>query len=93
MDVAVVYESMFGNTHEVAEAIAAGVRDANPTARVAVLPVAEAEADAVARAGLLIVGGPTHMRGMTSTGTSLPRPRGVHHHRRRRGCSSMSSPR
>jgi hypothetical protein len=66
MDVAIVYESMFGNTHTVAQAIAAGVADADPSAHVAVLPVGEAKADDVARAGLLIVGGPTHLRGMTS---------------------------
>jgi flavodoxin len=69
MDVAIVYESLFGNTHAVAEAIADGVRAGDPAAHVAVLPVAEAKADEVARAELLIVGGPTHIRGMTS-GTS-----------------------
>ena len=30
MDAAVVYESMFGNTREVAEAIAAGIRESGP---------------------------------------------------------------
>jgi flavodoxin len=66
MDVTIVYESMFGNTHTIADAIATGIRDADPAAHVALLPVGEAKADDVARAGLLIVGGPTHMRGMTS---------------------------
>ena len=33
MDAAVVYESMFGNTREVAEAIATGIREADPSAR------------------------------------------------------------
>jgi hypothetical protein len=66
MDIAVVYESMFGNTHAVAEAIATGARDADPSARVDVLPVAAAKSDDVARAGLLIVGGPTHIRRMSS---------------------------
>lgn len=53
MDAIVVYESVYGNTREVAEAIADGV------GAIAVLPVHEAEA----RQGtvdLLIVGGPTH---------------------------------
>ncbi len=69
MDVAIVYESMFGNTHAVAKAIATGIRDADPAAHVALLPVGQAKVGDVAGAGLLIVGGPTHMRGMTS-GTS-----------------------
>lgn len=69
MHVAIVYESLFGNTHQVAEAIAAGVRDADASAQVAVVPVGNAKADQVARADLLIVGGPTHLRRMTS-GTS-----------------------
>ena len=66
MDVVIVYESMFGNTHAVAEAVADGIFDADPAAHVTVLPVSEATAGDVAGAGLLVVGGPTHMRGMTS---------------------------
>jgi flavodoxin len=69
MDVAVVYESLFGNTRTIAEAIAQGVKQADPAARVALLPVGEAKADQVREAGLLIVGGPTHLRGMTSGAT------------------------
>ena len=66
MDVAIVYESLFGNTRSVAEAIADGVRQADPSAHVDLLPVAGAKTEQVARAQLLVVGGPTHMRGMTS---------------------------
>ena len=66
MEVAIVYESLFGNTRTIAEAIAEGVRQADPAAQVALLPVGEAKADQVRGASLLIVGGPTHMRGMTS---------------------------
>ncbi|HEY7359350.1 MAG TPA: flavodoxin domain-containing protein, partial [Streptosporangiaceae bacterium] len=62
MDVVIVYESMFGNTHTVAEAVAAGIFDTDPAAHVTVLPVSEATAGDVTEAGLLIVGGPTHMR-------------------------------
>jgi hypothetical protein len=65
MDVAIVYESLFGNTRTVAEAIADGVRQADLAAHVDLLPVADAKAEQVARAQLLVVGGPTHMRGMT----------------------------
>jgi hypothetical protein len=66
MNVAIVYESLFGNTRAVAEAIADGVRQADPFAHVDLLPVAGAKDEQVGNAGLLIVGGPTHMRGMTS---------------------------
>jgi hypothetical protein len=56
----VVYESMYGNTREVAEAIAAGLGTR-------AVPVHRADPDEVADAGLLIVGGPTHMHGMASS--------------------------
>jgi hypothetical protein len=66
MRIVVVYESLFGNTREIATAIAEGVREVQPDAQVACLPLAEASPDAVRSAELLIVGGPTHIRGMTS---------------------------
>jgi hypothetical protein len=66
MNVVIVYESMFGNTHQIAEAIRDGVREAAPDAELACLPVAEANPELTQVADLLIVGGPTHMRGMTS---------------------------
>jgi hypothetical protein len=62
----IVYESLFGNTHEIADAIGAGLREAHPDAWVDCLQVAEADPDVVQQADLLVVGGPTHMRGMTS---------------------------
>jgi hypothetical protein len=74
MRVAVVYESLYGNTHEVAEAIRAGVTEAKPDARVELLRVGEADPARATGADLLIVGGPTHMRGMT---TGLSRKLGV----------------
>jgi len=74
MRVAVVYESLYGNTHEIAEAVAAGVGDAQPDAQVDLLRVGEADAQRAAHADLLILGGPTHMRGMTTT---LSRKMGV----------------
>jgi hypothetical protein len=58
-----VYESLFGNTHEVAEAVAEGLR---PRAEVVVSPVKDAPAGVVAGADLLVVGGPTHVHGMSS---------------------------
>jgi flavorubredoxin len=66
MNVVVVYESLFGNTHQIAEAIAGGVREAAPDAQVACLPIAEANPELLQVAEVLIVGGHTHMRGMTS---------------------------
>lgn len=66
MQVVVLYESLFGNTREVAEAVAAGVAEADPQAQVATVRVGEADPQVIEAADLLIVGGPTHMRGMTS---------------------------
>jgi hypothetical protein len=62
----IVYESIYGNTHAIADAIAAGLRS-HGEARVA--PVHAATAELVAWADLLVVGGPTHAHGMTR-GTS-----------------------
>jgi flavodoxin len=59
----VVYESLYGNTHEIAEAVAEGLRE---TAEVAVQPVAETSPAALAGVDLLVVGGPTHVHGMSS---------------------------
>jgi len=66
MDVAVVYESLFGNTRLVAEAIADGIRAADPAARVSVTRTDATKLGEVDDACLLVVGGPTHMRRMTS---------------------------
>lgn len=65
MRVAVVYESLFGNTRLVAEAIAEGIQAAGPGAVVKCSPVTEA-GPALAAVDLLVVGGPTHFLGMTS---------------------------
>jgi menaquinone-dependent protoporphyrinogen IX oxidase len=59
----VVYESMYGNTHLVATYIAAGLRD---EFEVTLVPVARATPDLVAKADLLVVGGPTHMHGLST---------------------------
>lgn len=53
----VVYESMFGNTRAVAEAIAAGLA---PAADVAVRRVGTVLAEELSGLDLLVVGGPTH---------------------------------
>jgi hypothetical protein len=74
MQVAIVFESMFGNTHEVAQAIAQGVREAVPEAQVDSLAVADAGLEEIIGADLLVVGGPTHMLGMS---TSMSRSMGL----------------
>ncbi|MDH3226251.1 MAG: flavodoxin domain-containing protein [Thermoleophilia bacterium] len=58
----VVYESMFGNTHEIAEAIAEGL---DSLGEVELGSVAHVAPEAVADAELLVIGGPTHMHGMS----------------------------
>jgi Flavodoxin len=63
----VVFESSYGNTARIAEEVGAGLREGG--ADVEVVPVAEAAADRVRGADLLVVGGPTHMHGMSRTGT------------------------
>jgi len=68
MDAAVVYESMYGNSEQVARAIAEGLCD---NLRVTVLDVTDpaAEPTALRHVGLLVVGGPTHAFGMTRPAT------------------------
>src|ERR1700760_1477802 len=58
----VVYESMYGNTHAVAVNIAAGLSTRHD---VTMVPVTRATPELVAAADLLVVGGPTHMHGMS----------------------------
>jgi hypothetical protein len=66
MEAVIVYESMFGMTHDVADAVADGIRQAEPGSTVTTLRVTDADPARAAAADLLVVGGPTHMRGMTS---------------------------
>ena len=59
----VVYESMYGNTRVVASEIADGLRVGY---KVTLVPVAEATAELVAGADLLVAGAPTHLHGLSS---------------------------
>ena len=59
----IVYESMYGNTHVVANHIADGLRSQY---EVEVVSTHEATPERVATADLLVVGGPTHIHGMSS---------------------------
>ena len=63
MKAVVVYESLYGNTHAVAEAVAEGLRE---RAEVDVSPVEDSSSGVVEDADLLVVGGPTHVHGMSS---------------------------
>ena len=61
MKIVVVYESMFGNTKAIAEAIAEGLGEAG---EVTLGSVDELSPEAMGDAGLLVAGGPTHGHGM-----------------------------
>lgn len=60
MNTLVVYESVYGNTRAIAEAIAEGLPGA------VAVPVKDAGVQA-AEVDLLVVGGPTHMHGLATT--------------------------
>lgn len=66
MRAVVVYESMYGNTHHIAEAIAAGLRTAGDAT---VVPVHDATAELLDGVDLIVVGGPTHGHGMSREST------------------------
>jgi hypothetical protein len=66
MKAVVVYESMYGNTHQVADAIGTGLETAY---EVSVVPVSHADPALLADTDLVVVGGPTHIHGMSRPGT------------------------
>jgi flavodoxin len=66
MRVVIVYESLFGNTRQIAEAIAEGIRGASPEAQVSCVRATEANREVALDADLLAVGGPTHGCGLSS---------------------------
>ena len=66
MRAVVVYESMYGNTHRVADAIGAGL---GTVFDVTVVPVLQASPVVLADADLVVVGGPTHAHGMSRATT------------------------
>jgi len=67
MKVLVVYESMYGNTAAVGEAIAASLRERGLEVDDSL--VSKIEPTEAAGVDLLIVGGPTHIHGMSRAGT------------------------
>ncbi|HEY9355272.1 MAG TPA: flavodoxin domain-containing protein [Arthrobacter sp.] len=62
MRAAIVYESLYGNTHAIADAIAQGLEGA---AEARVMSVEEAGQTPPTATDLLVVGGPTHIHGMS----------------------------
>lgn len=71
MKTLVVYESMFGNTRRIAEAIAQGLASGSD---VKVSSVADANPHDAEDADLLVVGGPTHAWGMSRPRTRKGTP-------------------
>jgi hypothetical protein len=61
MKALIIYESMYGNTRAVAEAVAAGL---DSGAETEIRQVAEVTPEDVEEADLLVVGGPTHVHGL-----------------------------
>ena len=66
MRAVVGYESMYGNTRRVAEAIADGLRSSGS---VTVVPVSRLERESLDAADLIVIGGPTHVHGMSRAST------------------------
>lgn len=66
MRAVVVYESMYGNTHQVADAIGAGLSAAFD---VSVVPVSQAGPQILAGTDLVVTGGPTHAHSMSRAAT------------------------
>lgn len=68
MRAVVVYESMYGSTHRVAEAVADGLRSVDDFGA-EVIPVAHASTEAIAGADIVVVGGPTHVHSLSRPST------------------------
>jgi menaquinone-dependent protoporphyrinogen IX oxidase len=66
MKAVVIYESMYGNTHKIADAIAEGLRGHGDAV---VVPLVDARPSAIHHADLVVVGGPTHAHGMSHAAT------------------------
>jgi hypothetical protein len=66
MRTVIVYESMYGATHTLAERMGEALR---PSGDVDVVPVGSASSELLSGADLVLVGGPTHVHGMTSART------------------------
>lgn len=70
----IVYESMFGNTHRVAEMIGEALGEHGDAT---VVPVPDARPEMLEGIDLLVVGGPTHVHGMSRPSTRRSAPDSV----------------
>ena len=66
MKVLMVVESMFGNTRQVGEAVAAGLTEGGATVQLVGVDDAPAAVDGI---DLLVIGAPTHNRGLSTSAT------------------------
>lgn len=66
MRVVVVFESLFGNTRQIADAIAKGAQRASALVEVSCIRVGEVVGTDTDSADLLLVGGPTQFHGLAS---------------------------
>jgi Flavodoxin domain len=66
MKAVIIYESMYGNTRAIADAIARGF---GPDGEAVVVPVGKAVPETLSGADLVVVGGPTHVHGMSRAST------------------------
>jgi len=66
MKTVIIYESVYGNTQLVADELAAVAREHG---EVEVVPAEEAGPDVTAGADLVLVGGPTHLHGLSTRAT------------------------
>jgi hypothetical protein len=73
----VVYESIFGNTEQIAQAIGAGLREALGTVEVIEAGSAPGQLEGV---DLLVVGGPTHAWGMSRVSSRKSAADQAHQH-------------
>lgn len=67
MRAVIVYESMYGNTHAVANSVAEGLGD--EACDVTIVPVGRATEELTGHCDLLMVGGPTHRHGLPRRST------------------------
>ena len=66
MKTVIIYETVHGNTRKVAEELARVARRHGPTE---IVPVGDAPADLLEGADLVLIGGPTHVHGMSWSAT------------------------
>lgn len=74
MRIVIAYESMYGNTHRIGQAIASGFGDLHA---VTVVPIGNADADLL-DTDVLVIGAPTHAHGLPRPSTRRAAADGAH---------------